>query len=51
MKSDGQNGKDQYRGTVERQQEKGGKRGNMQKVEEREGDHEAGKMTGKAVYK
>lgn len=34
-----------------KQQEKRGKRGNMQKVEEREGDHEAGKMTGKAVYK
>lgn len=34
-----------------KQQEKGGKRGNMQKVEEQEGDHEAGKMTGKAVYK
>ncbi len=31
------------------QQEKGGKRGNMQKVEEQQRDHGAGKMTGSAV--
>lgn len=31
------------------QHEKGGKQDNMQKVEERERDHGAGKMTGKAV--